>query len=108
MRLKKGDKVQIITGKDRGKSGAIEMMQVKVLPNGKTRRRIIISGLNLVTRHRKGVSGKPGGRVEKAAPIDISNVMLVCSHCNMKTRVGYRFEDTKKVRFCKKCQKTIN
>lgn len=101
MKIKKGDTVEVITGKDRKKRGVIE----KVFPK---KSRVMVAGVNLVKKHQKPASNRPGGIIEKSAPIDVSNVMLVCPHCDLRTRVGYLFEDnSKKVRVCKKCQKTI-
>jgi large subunit ribosomal protein L24 len=107
MKLKKGDKVQVIIGKAAGKSGAIEDIITRRAKDNLVHKRVVISGVNMVTRHQKPAGDRKGGRFEKPAAIDISNVMLVCPHCNLKTRVGFRMEKDAKVRFCKKCKKTI-
>jgi len=110
IKLKKGDTVQMLTGKDRGKQGRILDARPR---DGK----VIVENLNVMTKHQKprpirntsrmgGTQIAPGGRVELAAPVAISNVMLVCPTCKLPTRVGYRFKDTKeghvKVRVCKR------
>ncbi|HEX4526690.1 MAG TPA: 50S ribosomal protein L24 [Gaiellaceae bacterium] len=110
LKLKKGDTVQMLTGKDRGKQGRILDARPR---DGK----VIVENLNVMTKHQKprpirntsrmgGTQIAPGGRVELAAPVAISNVMLVCPTCKLPTRVGYRFKDTKeghvKVRVCKR------
>ncbi|MCU0511304.1 MAG: 50S ribosomal protein L24 [Anaerolineae bacterium] len=106
-RIKKGDTVEIIAGKDLGERGEV----VKVLP---TDDRVIVNGVNTVKRHQKarpGPSGQqiPAQIVEKDAPLHLSNVMLVCSKCDKRTRVGYRIrEDGFKVRVCKKCNADID
>lgn len=100
MKVRLNDTVQIITGKQRGTQGVVE----KIDPQSG---RLIIGGLNIVKKHRKRQGNRAGGRIEKSAPLDISNVMVVCPHCSMKTRIGYRMEGEKKVRFCKQCQKEL-
>ncbi|HET9992104.1 MAG TPA: 50S ribosomal protein L24 [Kofleriaceae bacterium] len=110
LKLKKGDTVQMLTGKDRGKQGRILDARPR---DGK----VIVENLNLMTKHQKprpirdasrmgGSQIAPGGRVELAAAVAISNVMLVCPTCKLPTRVGYRFKDSKegrvKIRVCKR------
>jgi large subunit ribosomal protein L24 len=118
MHVKSGDEVLIITGKDKGKRGKIK----QALPKDG---RVVVEGLNIVKRHMKARGpGKPGGIIEMEAPLDASNVMLVCPHPNEDgpergqrhaARTGHRFlEDTdhkgrpRKVRFCKVCGKNID
>ena len=103
-KIHKNDKVMVTTGKDKGKIG-------KVLRIDKKRDRVVVERTNMVKRHTKGnpYRQQTGGIVEKEAPMDISNVMLMCDACAKPTRVGYRVaEDGKKVRFCKKCNATID
>ena len=110
MKIKKGDLVQILAGKDRGKQG-------RVLEARPGDRRVIIENLNVMTRHTRpkplrdssrmgGVQMAPGGRIEKAAPVDVSNVMLVCPTCKLPSRVGIKVKDVKgevvRVRVCKR------
>ena len=92
-KIKKGDTVQIIAGKDKGQEG-------KVLSVNPKTGRVVVEGLNMVTKHAKPSQAKPnGGIVEKEAPIDISNVMLVVG--GKTTRVGFKMDGDKKVRFAK-------
>lgn len=97
MKIRKGDNVKIISGKDRGKTGIVE----KVFPR---ETKILVSGINIVKKHLKKHSEREsGGIVEKAAPISASNVMLLCPKCGLKTRIGYKGEGKNKARICKKC-----
>lgn len=99
MKLKKGDTVLVISGKDRGKKGKI----LRAFPK---RRRVMVEGVNLIKKHqRPKKTGEKGQIVEMSALIDISNVKLICSKCNQATRVGYKIVDNRKYRICKKCGK---
>ena len=107
MNIKKGDTVLIITGKDKGKEGTVS----RALPQVN---KVIIEGLNIVKKHvRPQGQTQQGGIIEKAMPIQVSNVMLKCTECNEPTRVAHdrrkMGEDQKlrPVRVCKKCQKII-
>lgn len=103
MKIHKNDTVLIITGKDKGKKGKVR----RVLPReGK----IIVEGLNMVKRHsRTKGQARQGGIIKLEAPLDISNVKLVCSKCNKPVRVGYRLlGDERKVRICKSCQEILD
>ncbi len=102
MKIKKGDTVHILRGKDRGKQGKV----ISVLPRDG---RLVVEGANMLTRHAKPKRrGEKGQRVEVAAPLAVSNVAIVCSKCSKATRVGYdREESGKKFRICKKCNKAI-
>ncbi len=100
-KLKKGDKVKVIAGKDKGKEGTI----ISFIPK---KNRVIVEGVNIIKRHQKPTQMSKGGIIEKEASIHISNVQLVCPHCNEATRIGYKFlESGEKVRYCKKCTETI-
>ena len=102
-RIRKNDKVMVITGKDKGKIGSV----LKVLSKKDA---VLIEKVNMAKRHTKGnpYQQRAGGIIEKEMPIDISNVMLVCNACAKPAKVGYRpTEDGKKVRFCKKCNEII-
>ncbi len=116
MKIKKGDTVQVLAGKDRGKQG-------RVIDARPSEGRVIVENLNLVKRHTKprpirdssrmgGTQILPGGIVEKASPLDVSNVMLVCPSCKEPTRIGVRLKDVKgetyRVRFCKRCNQEID
>ncbi|MFA8438909.1 50S ribosomal protein L24 [Pueribacillus sp. YX66] len=96
MHVKKGDKVQVISGKDKGKQGVILQADPK-------QERVIVEGINLVKKHSKPSQMNPqGGIVEMEAPIHVSNVMPLDPDSNEPTRVGYRIEDGKKIRIAKK------
>jgi large subunit ribosomal protein L24 len=110
MKVRKGDLVHVLTGKDRGKEGRV----IEALPR---ERKVVVENLNVVKRHtrprpirdRSGMGGAqmtPGGIVEKAAPVPVGNVMLVCPTCRRPTRVGIAVKEVKgeqvKVRVCKR------
>lgn len=101
--VKKGDKVLVLAGKDRGKMGVI----LKVYPD---KNRVVVEGINIVTKHKKPRSAtQPGGIIKQEAAIDASNAMLVCPRCNKATRVAREFlANGDKVRVCKKCKETID
>ncbi len=93
MKIKKGDTVKVIAGKDKDKEGKVISVDVK---NGK----VLVEGVNIVTKHTKpSAANQNGGIVQKEAPIDISNVMYV--HKGKVTRIGFKMENDKKVRFAK-------
>ena len=110
MKIKKGDVVQVLAGKDRGKQG-------RVLEARPRERRVIVEGVNIAKRHTKprpmrdstrmgGAGIIPGGIIEKPVPLDVSNVMLVCPVCKQPTRLGTKVKDvhgeTTRVRVCKR------
>lgn len=100
MKIKKGDLVKVIAGKDKDKEG-------KVIAVNRKDNRLLVEGVNMVTKHTKpSMANQQGGIVHQEAPIDASNVMLV--HEGKATRVGFRMEDGKKVRFAKATGKTID
>ncbi|MBC8171224.1 MAG: 50S ribosomal protein L24 [Anaerolineae bacterium] len=104
-RIRKGDRVKVIAGKDLGTEGEVLI----VLPK---KDRIVVSGVNQLKRHRKarqvGTQQIPAQIIDFDAPFHISNVMLVCPSCQEATRVGFKVkEDSVKVRFCKKCNSEI-
>jgi large subunit ribosomal protein L24 len=118
MRIKKGDLVQVLSGKDRGKQG-------RVLEARPRDRRVIVENLNTAKRHTKprpirdstrmgGANIIPGGIIDKPMPIDVSNVMIVCPVCKQPTRVGVKVKDLKgelvRVRVCKRdgCSQEID
>ena len=99
--IRKGDVVVITTGRERKKTGKV----LRVIEDGS---RVIIEKINIVKKNSKPTQANPaGGIVEKEAPLNISNVMLMCSHCNKGVRAGVKQVKDKKVRYCKKCEKTI-
>jgi large subunit ribosomal protein L24 len=104
----------VIKGKDRGRTGQVR----KVLPAGKKTDkygaprpdRVIVTGVNLVKRHmRPRGPQKPGGIIEREAPIAWANIAILCSTCNKPVRVGFRhLADGRKVRFCKNCDASLD
>jgi len=101
MKIKKGDEVVVLVGKDKGKRGKV----IVVLPKNN---KAIVEGLNLVKKHRRPKrQGEKGEIISLPRPIDVSKLALLCSRCNRQTRVVYRFEDDKKLRICKRCQQLI-
>lgn len=101
--VKTDDRVYVLTGKDAGKTG-------KVLEVDKANGRVVVEGVNMVTRHVKPRSRtQQGGLVHQELAIDASNVMLVCSHCKRPSKVGKKIlENGEKVRYCKACGETIS
>lgn len=104
MKIRKGDTILIISGKDRAKKGKV----IEVLPK---ENRIVVEGINIVKKHvRPKRAGEKGQRVEVPRPLDLSNVKLVCPKCKKPTRVGYKLVikgKEKKQRICKKCKQEI-
>lgn len=108
--IRKDDRVEVITGKNRGKVGKVLRFEAK-----KDKLRVVVEGVNKVSRHTKpSAPGAPSGIIEKEAPMDVSNVALVCPKCNERTRVAHAFvpqvggTKAKKVRVCKKCHEHID
>jgi len=96
MHVKKGDKVQVISGKDKGKQGVI----LAAFPK---KNRVIVEGVNIVKKHAKPSQANPqGGIIEKEAPIHVSKVMPLDPKTGTPTRIGYKIVDGKKVRYAKK------
>jgi large subunit ribosomal protein L24 len=100
--VRKDDLVQVIAGKEKGKSGKV----LKVLPN---KNRVVVEKVNFIKRHSRPTGKtRQGGIIQKEAPIHISNVLLLCSKCNRGVRMGKRIlEDGKKALVCKKCGELI-
>lgn len=100
-KIKKGDIVQILLGKDRGRNGKVERVFPKT---GK----ILVEGVNKVKRHvSKRVTGGEGSIIEISKPLDISNVALVCSNCKKTTRVSFKVTGKEKLRICRRCKKEM-
>jgi large subunit ribosomal protein L24 len=101
--IKKDDKVKVITGKDKGKIG-------KVLKTMRKKERILVENINIVKRHtRPTATNRQGGIVESEAPIQWSNVMLMCNKCLSPVRIQMqKLDDGKKVRICRKCNEIID
>ena len=100
VKIKKGDTVRVIAGKDKDKEGKVLVVDPK-------KNRVIIEGINMVSKHTKpSAANQAGGIVTKEAPIDLSNVMYL--HKGQPTRIGYKVEDGKKVRVAKKTGDVID
>ncbi|MBI4100080.1 50S ribosomal protein L24 [Candidatus Microgenomates bacterium] len=101
MKLKKGDKVKVMVGKDKGKEGPIDRTWEK-------EDKVSIAGVNIFKRHTKPqAQGKKGGIIEYVRPLPVGNVALICPKCKQVTRVGYQVTAKKKVRLCRKCNQEI-
>ena len=103
MRIKKNDRVRVISGKNKGKEG-------KVLSRNDEKDMVVVEGISMASRHKKPTQKDPkGGIVKQETPIYASKVMLVCPRCGSATRVGRAFlESGKKIRVCKKCNEIID
>jgi len=103
MKIRKNDTVLVIAGKDRGNKGKVR----QAYPKGG---RVLVEGINFIKRHTRAIRQvRQAGIVEREAPINVSNVMLLCSKCNHPTRIGFRFlEGGKKVRVCQVCHEVID
>ena len=102
MKIKKGDNIKIIKGKDKGKTG-------KVLRLFPAKNKALVQGINFVKKHlRRSKQDEQGGIVQREAGINISNLMLICKACNRAIRVGIDvLQDGSRVRFCKKCREVL-
>lgn len=101
MKLKKGDKVIVIAGKDKGKQGAVEKVWLKT-------DQVTVAGVNMGKRHSKPRSqGQKGGIIDFIRPLTVSKVALLCPKCKKPTRVGYKLIKDSKVRICRKCNQEI-
>ena len=103
LHVKRGDLVEVIAGKDKGKQGKV----IVAMPEeGK----VIVEGVAMIKRHQKArAQGQESGIIEKEAAINASNVLRVCSKCGKATRTGVKvLDDGSKARYCKKCQETFN
>lgn len=103
MRIRNGDNVLVIAGRDKGKTGRVERNLPRV-------GRVVVEGVNVVTKHMRGQPGvRQAGRIQFEAPIHASNVVLICNKCNQPTRPRIAFLETgARVRICNKCQEVID
>ncbi len=103
MNVKKGDRVKVIAGKDKGKEGEV----IRALPQ---KGRVVVEKVNMIKKAQRPTQANPqGGIMTMEAPLNVSNVMLVCPQCKEATRIGHRFDEAgKKHRVCKKCGKDID
>ncbi|MEK7090767.1 MAG: 50S ribosomal protein L24 [Patescibacteria group bacterium] len=102
MKIKKGDNVKILSGKDRGKTGKV----IVVFPK---EGRLTVEGINMMVRHRRSKrQGQKGEKVRVAMPIDASNAQVICESCKSSARVGFKIDENgKKIRICKKCASAL-
>lgn len=100
MKIKKGDKVKVLLGKDRGKEGTVEYVKIKEA-------RVFVGGVNLYKRHVRKQGQTEGGIIDIPKSLNVSNVGLICPNCKKITRIGYKMVDKEKMRICKKCKKEI-
>ncbi|MHB1294506.1 MAG: 50S ribosomal protein L24 [Anaerolineae bacterium] len=104
MKIKKGDTVEVISGNDKGTRGTVNSVAPK-------EKRVVVSGVHIVKKHqrRTGDVRTQFGIIEREAPVHVSNVALVCPHCDKVTRVGYRVAaDGSKTRICRNCEESID
>lgn len=101
MKIKVGDMVKVIAGKDKGMSGVVDRVFEK-------NDRVFVRGINVWKKHVKRNNKGEGGIIDLTRPINVSKVMVVCPECGKATRVGIVTEEGKKFRVCKKCGKKIN
>ncbi len=102
MKIKLNDKVLVISGKDKGKNGKVSRVITK-------HHRIVVEKINMRTKHVKKTTAGPGEKIHFEAPIDVSNVAVICQSCSKATRAGYKIlENGKKERICKKCGQNLD
>ncbi len=101
LKIKKGDKVVIIAGKDKGKTGEV----LRVVPKDM---RVLVQGVNMVKRHTRPAMGQPGGIVEKEAMLHVSNVAHIDPKSDKPTRIGFKTLDGRKVRFARKSGEVLD
>ena len=100
-KIKPGDKVTILIGKDKGKTGKVEKVDT-------TNQKVLVENINLAKKHVKPRGQQPGGIITVNRPMDISNVQLVCPSCKKNTKIAYEGEKRQKQRVCKKCSINID
>lgn len=101
MKIKKGDKVKIILGKDRGKEGSVAYVLAKD-------HQVFVEGANIYKRHVRKMQNIEGGIIDLPKPMHVSNVALICPNCHKLTRIGFKKVGNENFRICKKCQKEIH
>lgn len=114
-RIKKGDMVQVISGNEMGERGEVkEMLYGWDIIKGEKHRnpgkdRVVVAQVNIRKKHQRRVSQtRQAGIIDMEAPLHTSNVMLVCPNCDQASRIGYRYENEHKVRWCKRCNTSID
>ncbi|NQU17341.1 MAG: 50S ribosomal protein L24 [Candidatus Saganbacteria bacterium] len=101
LKIKKGDKVVVLSGKDKDKKG-------KVLRVYSADRKAVVESVNIVKKHQRPTQGFQGGIIDRPMALKISKLMLVCPRCNKPVRVGRKLVDEKNVRVCRKCKEVID
>lgn len=99
-KYKRGDKVTILTGKDKNQTGVVEKVLI-------SENKLVVSGINIYKRHRKATRNQKAGIYEVKRPIDAAKVAIVCPKCTKPTRIGFTTMGGKKIRTCRKCQGEI-
>ena len=101
MKIKSGDKVVMLSGKDKGKSGKVLQVFVKEA-------KVVVEGLNLAIKHQRAKKqGEKGQRIQFPSAVTVSKTALVCPKCGKTTRIGFNIEGEKKARICVKCKETV-
>lgn len=101
MKLKKGDKIKVMVGKDKGREGTVDRVYIK-------QNKVLVPGVNIYKRHvKKTENNKEGGIIDIPRPLAVSKVMLICPKCKKLARVGYSIEKGRRYRICKRCKSKI-
>lgn len=101
MKIRRGDKVQVMVGRDKGKRGEVRQVW-------RGRGLVLVSGVNLYKKHLKNTDRRKGGVVERERPILIGKVMLLCPHCGKPTRAAFQLSPSRKKRLCRHCQAELD
>jgi len=101
LKLKKGDTIIVLAGKDKGKKGKI----IRSIPD---KEKVVVEGINIAKRHQKPTQKFPGGIIEKAIPMHISKVMLVCPRCGKPAKIALKQAGAIRQRACKKCGEIVD
>lgn len=108
LKLKKGDKIKVTLGKDKGREGTIEKIVKSSSSKGIRTDGVIVPGVNMYKKHVKSMGDTKGGIYDIPRALSLGKVALVCPHCKKITRVGFKFAGNDKVRVCRKCGKEID
>jgi large subunit ribosomal protein L24 len=101
-KVRREDTVRVVTGRERGKTGVVRQVM-------RAEGRVVVAGVNVVKRHMRPRADRPGGIIEREAPLHVSNVMVVCKSCSKPTRVAFRFrDDGRKIRYCRRCSQSLD
>jgi len=100
LKIRSGDKVVVLQGRDRGRQGKVKKILL-------SKRMVIVEGMNVVKKHVKARGSQPGGILEVEKPLFASKVMVICPHCQAPTRVSFRLQGDKKIRVCRHCGEAL-